>query len=357
MLESGAKSRPWPALWRLPNGQIPWTPLLRERRLPVLIQRRARFCQALGSAALLGGLLFSPLSSSAMELGRPQTLSGLGEALSLKLPMRLSPGETLNADCIKVTIETADQVLPAHQVLKTVDYQAESHSGWVWVKTTVAIEEPVVKLSLGCPTQQLTAFVDPAPAAAAKAQAAAAVSSSSNAMAIKAAANQAKLPATAVTAVTAGAAAPVAKAPARVTVLILGPDRLRFDLDGGSAGRPGKSAGAWQKDGLDPARAGFGLLMSLDPGRAPAAAAAAPSASGAGLGQRVQAAESEFQSLQNEHASLSQELDKLTRSLAERRTQSSPGPAALLALAAALLGLASLSYFVLWPRWRLRSRA
>ncbi|RQO63310.1 hypothetical protein DBR47_01840 [Paucibacter sp. KBW04] len=308
----------------------------------------------MGSAALLGGLLFSPLNSSAMELGRPQTLSGLGEALSLKLPMRLSPGETLNADCIKVTIETADQVLPAHQVHKTVDYQAESHSGWVWVKTTVAIEEPVVKLSLGCPTQQLTAFVDPAPAAAAKAQTAAAVSSSSNAMAIKAAATQAKLPATAATA---NPAAPVAKAPARVTVLILGPDRLRFDLDGGSAGRPGKSAGAWQKDGLDPARAGFGLLMSLDPGRAPAAAAAAPSASGAGLGQRVQAAESEFQSLQNEHASLSQELDKLTRSLAERRTQSSPGPAALLALAAALLGLAGLSYFVLWPRWRLRSRA
>lgn len=351
MLESVAKSRPWPALWRPPNGQIPWTPLLRERRLPVLIQRRARFCQALGSAALLGGLLFSPLNSSAMELGRPQTLSGLGEALSLKLPMRLSPGETLNADCIKVTIETADQVLPAHQVHKTVDYQAESHSGWVWVKTTVAIEEPVVKLSLGCPTQQLTAFVDPAPAAAAKAQTAAALASNSNSIANSAAPTHAKVPATAVT------AAPVAKAPARVTVLILGPDRLRFDLDGGSAGRPGKSAGAWQKDGLDPARAGFGLLMSLDPGRAPAAAAAAPSASGAGLGQRVQAAESEFQSLQNEHASLSQELDKLTRSLAERRTQSSPGPAALLLLAGALLGLAGLSYFVLWPRWRLRSRA
>jgi len=291
-----------------------------------------------------------------MELGRPQTLSGLGEALSLKLPMRLSPGETLNADCIQVTIETADRVLPAHQVHKTVDYQAESHSGWVWVKTTVAIEEPVVKLSLGCPAQQLTAFVDPAPAAAAKAQTAVALplssSSGANSIAITAAANQGKVVATA------KLAAPLAKTPAPVSVLILGPDRMRFDLDSGSAGRPGRRAGAWHRDGLNPAPAGFALLMSLDPGRAPAAAApTSPIASGPGLGQRVQAAEREFQNLQKEHASLSQELDGLTRLLAERRAQSSPGPAALLLLAGALLGLAGLSYFLLWPRWRLRSRA
>lgn len=270
-----------------------------------------------------------------MELGRPQTLSGLGEALSLKLPLRLSPGETLNADCIKVTIEAANQVLPAQQVQKTVDYQADSQSGWIWVRTTVAIEEPVLKLALGCPQQQITAFVDPAPAAGASLPAALALSSPT--------ASNTLVPAP-------------AKPPARVKPLVLGPDRLRFDLDSGRATRASKTAGAWQQDAQNPARAGFALLMSLDPGRTPPAAPAEALASG--LSQRVHQAEREFISLQQEQAGLNQELDSLAQRLAQRSSSSWAGGVPLLGLGAvALLALAGLAYRWLKPRRRLRADA
>lgn len=262
----------------------------------------------------------------AMELGRPQTLSGLGEALSLKLPLRLSPGETLNVDCIQVTIETANQVLPAQQVQKTVDYPADSQSGWIWIKTTVAIEEPVLKLALGCPQQQITAFIDPVPAAAAKPSAALAAPSST---------------------------ATLAKAPARVKPVVLGPDRLRFDLDSGRARRASKTAGDWQQDAQNPARAGFALLMSLEPGRPPAAAPAEALASASGLSQRVQQAEREFTSLQQEQASLNRELDSLAQRLAQRQTSSWAAGSPLLWLGAtAMLALAGLAYRWLKPRWR-----
>lgn len=318
----------------------------------MLTQRRARFSQLLGSVALISGLCLSSMACWAMEVGRPQTLSGLGETLSLKLPLRLSPGETLNADCIKVTVETADQVLAAHQVHKTVNYQAGTHSGWVWVKTSVPIEEPVVKLSLGCPQQQITAFVDPAPALGAKLPAAQAVQS----LALPPASKPTKTPAEA----TAANAAPTVKALARVKVLVFGADGLRFDLAGGAAARAAKPGQDWQQDQQDPARAGFAMLMSLEPGRTPSAAAASAqtSASGAGLSQRVQQAEQEFMSLQKEHASLNQELDSLSQQLAQRQSSSgSVGSPLLLGGAAALLALAGLGYFVLLPRWRLRSVA
>ena len=326
----------------------------------MLIQRRARFFHLLGSAALIGGMFLGSMASSAMELGRPQTLSGLGEALSLKLPLRLSPGETLNADCIKVTIETANQVLPAHQVLKTVDYQADTRSAWVWVKTTVVIEEPVLKLALGCPLQQVTAFVDPAPAKApgAKPVAAqpvtAAVLNSNGGTAGKAEAQASAM----------AKVSPPANAMTQKRVLTLGADQLRFDLGNGQSAKSFKGTaasnklGAWQKDAQDPARSGFGLLMSLDPGRAPQAlvASAASAASGPGLGQRVLQAENEFASLQKEQASLNQELDSLSKRLADRQSQpwAEASPLFLLA-AAAVLALAGLAFFVLRPRWRMRA--
>lgn len=101
--------------------------------------------------------------AQAFELGRPQTLSGLGEPLSLKLPLRMNAGETLNPDCVQVHIESGEHRLSPSELHKSVELHPETQSGTLWLRSSVPIEEPVIKLAIGCPLQHLTALVDPAP--------------------------------------------------------------------------------------------------------------------------------------------------------------------------------------------------
>ncbi|MGS0757884.1 type IV pilus assembly protein FimV, partial [Roseateles sp. GG27B] len=61
----------------------------------------------LPGAAMLS-LLLAGVSAQAIELGRPQTLSGLGQPLLLKIPVRLDPGETLRSDCIQVAVQAGE---------------------------------------------------------------------------------------------------------------------------------------------------------------------------------------------------------------------------------------------------------
>jgi pilus assembly protein FimV len=105
-------------------------------------------------------LTLSGAAVQALELGRPQTLSALGQPLLLKIPVRLDLGETLRPDCIQVAVQAGERDVLPTRVTKTVEWQADQRSATIWVRTEELIDEPVVKLSLGCPRQQLFALID-----------------------------------------------------------------------------------------------------------------------------------------------------------------------------------------------------
>lgn len=114
--------------------------------------------------ALLSG--FASPSASAMDMGRPQTLSGLGEPLSLMIPLTLAPGERLAPECVSVALEAAGQPVDGQIIQRVVERGAEPGMYQVWVRTTQPITEPVLKLTVGCPRQSVAVLVDPTAAVA-----------------------------------------------------------------------------------------------------------------------------------------------------------------------------------------------
>lgn len=102
----------------------------------------------------------------AVGVGRPQTLSALGQPLSLTFPLQLARGETLARDCVRAEVLAGDARMPANLVQIQLEGEDESSVRVVRLQTVVQIDEPLVtvNLAVGCParfTRQYTAFIDP----------------------------------------------------------------------------------------------------------------------------------------------------------------------------------------------------
>lgn len=116
------------------------------------------------SAAALGPV-------QALGVGRPLTLSALGQSLNLVFPVRLASGETLSLDCVRAEVLAGESRLPANLIQLQLEGEGEAAVRAVRLQSLVQIDEPLVtiNLSLGCParfTRQYTAFIDPPVAAA-----------------------------------------------------------------------------------------------------------------------------------------------------------------------------------------------
>lgn len=105
-------------------------------------------------------------SAQAMGVGRPQTLSALGQPLNLLFPVQLAPGENLTPDCVRAEVQAGESRLPATLVQLQLEGESENAVRAVRLRSALQVDEPLVtiQLSLGCParlTRQYTAFIDP----------------------------------------------------------------------------------------------------------------------------------------------------------------------------------------------------
>lgn len=131
-----------------------------KRRLPM--PRTPRVPTALILAMASMGLS----SAQAMGVGRPQTLSALGQPLNLLFPVQLAPGENLTPDCVRAEVQAGESRLPATLVQLQLEGESENAVRAVRLRSALQVDEPLVtiQLSLGCParlTRQYTAFIDP----------------------------------------------------------------------------------------------------------------------------------------------------------------------------------------------------
>lgn len=105
-------------------------------------------------------------SAGAIGVGRPQTLSALGQPLHLLFPVSLGSGESLTPDCVSAEVLAGDVRVPAHGVVVQLEGESELNVRAVRLRSVPQIDEPLVtvSLSLGCPSRlvrQYTAFIDP----------------------------------------------------------------------------------------------------------------------------------------------------------------------------------------------------
>lgn len=117
------------------------------------------------SVLVLACLTLASGPSWSLGLGRPQTLSNLGQPLHLLFPVQLADGETLTPDCLRGEVYSGDNLLPAQQLRWQLESDGQRVRA-VRLRTLQAIDEPLVsvQLSVGCParlTRQFTAFMDP----------------------------------------------------------------------------------------------------------------------------------------------------------------------------------------------------
>ncbi|MDM4764849.1 hypothetical protein [Pelomonas sp. SE-A7] len=115
----------------------------------------------------LGVLLLGAQSEAqALGVGRPLTLSALGQPLNLVFPVQLSGDESLSPDCARAEVIAGESRVPPSLVQVQLEGESDTTVRAVRVQSLVQIDEPLVtvSLSLGCPsrfTRQFTAFIDP----------------------------------------------------------------------------------------------------------------------------------------------------------------------------------------------------
>ena len=115
---------------------------------------------------MIAALLGLSADVRAMGVGNPTTLSALGESLNLRFPISLSPGESLNADCVRAEVWVGDSPVPPRLLQLQVVGASESTIQALHVQVALPMQEPIVRitLKLGCPvrlTRQYAAFIDP----------------------------------------------------------------------------------------------------------------------------------------------------------------------------------------------------
>lgn len=104
-------------------------------------------------------------AAQALGLGRPQTLSALGQPLNLLFPLQLAAGESVALECIRAQVQVGDTQLPTPMLHWMLEGDGERPRA-VRLRSAQPVDEPFVsvELSLGCPsrlTRQFTAFIDP----------------------------------------------------------------------------------------------------------------------------------------------------------------------------------------------------
>lgn len=111
-------------------------------------------------------LLGAQNGAQALGVGRPLTLSALGQPLNLLFPIQLGGDEALTPDCARAEVIAGETRIPAGLVQVQLEGESDSTVRAVRVQSLVPVDEPLVtvSLSLGCPTRftrQFTAFIDP----------------------------------------------------------------------------------------------------------------------------------------------------------------------------------------------------
>lgn len=101
----------------------------------------------------------------AAGLGDGSTSTILGRPLEFRAVMRLAPGESLDAECVRATVSIGDNVVPTAGV-GTLVTTGPNDSAIIRVRTLARIDEPIVTVSLeaGCNSRLLrryTVFADP----------------------------------------------------------------------------------------------------------------------------------------------------------------------------------------------------
>jgi pilus assembly protein FimV len=117
-------------------------------------------------ALLLSAVTLAPVAAWALGLGRPQTVSALGQPLNLVFPVQLAAGEALTRECVRAEVLAGDARVPPNLIQLRLEGASETSVRAVRLQSVVQIDEPLVtvQLSLGCPasfTRQFTAFIDP----------------------------------------------------------------------------------------------------------------------------------------------------------------------------------------------------
>ncbi len=104
--------------------------------------------------------------AAALGYGEYRANALLGQPLNLALPVTLAPGETLTSTCVSAQVQAGESRLPPGTVRVRVTQGRDNSEAIIRVTTTVAIDEPVINLTVaaGCPTlitRTLVVFADP----------------------------------------------------------------------------------------------------------------------------------------------------------------------------------------------------
>jgi pilus assembly protein FimV len=104
--------------------------------------------------------------ASALGFGDFRASALLGQPLNLALPVSLAEGETLASNCVTAEVQSGDSRLQPGTVRARVTQGRDASEAIIRISTTVAIDEPVVNVSVsaGCPpriTRTLTLLADP----------------------------------------------------------------------------------------------------------------------------------------------------------------------------------------------------
>lgn len=299
---------------------------------PALNSLSAAWACLSGARSAFGVVALSCLSPAhGLEIGAAQMLSGLGQPLSLQLPVRWAPGELRSIDCLKLKVQAGDSPLAAVDVQQRLLKGDDAGSALIWVRSKIEMAEPVLVLTLGCPAQQVMALVDPVHSMVAPSSGAKATLSEAEPMALQevSASRQAQRPPVRATKVRAERVAPPGNQ-LRLSLDSLPPLSLadsetpglrwRFDSDlEGSGSTPFRAGGA-----KPPKDAGFtvrrgapgaSLLMAIDVGRPAGPADLLMAQDGP---ERLARAQAQFADLQAAHLALKLELDKLAADVARR---------------------------------------
>lgn len=99
--------------------------------------------------------------ATALGFGKVVAAPILGQALSFAIRLRLDPGDSIEAKCIKAEVSLGDRVLADALVRTGLETTPSTGERQVRVTTTVPVDEPVVNvnLHLGCPASLSRSFV------------------------------------------------------------------------------------------------------------------------------------------------------------------------------------------------------
>jgi hypothetical protein len=115
----------------------------------------------LSFSALVLALGNVPGSAVAFGFGKVGGTTTLGHPLNFSVAVRLDADERIEAACVTANVVSGDRPLPSQLVRTRIDMGADPSERIVRVRTTNAVDEPVVSIELriSCPTRLSRSFV------------------------------------------------------------------------------------------------------------------------------------------------------------------------------------------------------